>query len=66
MSMQDKFDRLNRETRAYNNGITRQIDPTGNAKYESAPKYGTSEYWRNYWNNQTFKQNNRQYSQHYY
>lgn len=57
----DKFERLNRETRDWNNGITRNISPTGNNT-----EYGTSEYWRNYWNNQTYKQNNGQYSKRYY
>ena len=57
----DKFERLNQETRDWNNGITRNIDPTA-----SGPKYGTSAYWFNYWNNQTYKTNNGQYSKHYY
>lgn len=57
----DKFERLNKETRDWNNGISRNIDPTPiNAKY------GTREYWISYWNNKTFKQNNGQYSKHYY
>jgi hypothetical protein len=58
------FDRLNRETRDYNNGITRNISPTGSTG--SSAKYGTSEYWRNYWNNKTYKENNGEYSRHYY
>ena len=53
----DKFERLNRETREFNNRVDRLS--------ESSNKYGTKEYWMNYWNNQTYKQNNGQYSQHY-
>ena len=59
--MKDLFERLNRETRDYNNGITRSIDPTA-----SGAKYGTKEYWQNYWNNKTYKKNNGQYSKHYF
>ena len=55
------FDRLNRETRNYKNGVTRNISPTS-----SNAKYGTSEYWRNHWNNQTYKANNGCYSKHYF
>lgn len=55
------FERLNRETRDYNNGITRNIDPTS-----SNAKYGTSEYWTNYWNNKTYKTNNNEYSRKYF
>ena len=54
------FDQLNKQTRDWNNGISRTIDPTN-----SNTKYGTSEYWHNYWNNRTYKQNNGQYSRHY-
>lgn len=60
----DKFERLNRETSEYNNR-RRNMDPTG-SNYGSTPKYGTSEYWRNYWNNQTYKTNNGQYSKKYF
>lgn len=59
--MKDLFERLNRETRDYNNGITRSIDPT-----TSNAKYGTKEYWQNCWNNQTYKKNNGQYSKHFF
>lgn len=55
----DKFERLNRETRDYNNN--KEV----NRFSQSTPNYGSSEFWRNYWNNQTFKQNNGQYSRHY-
>lgn len=58
----DKFERLNRETREYNN---RNFDRLRDSS-TSAPRYGTSEYWRNYWNNQTYKRNNGQYSRKYY
>lgn len=54
----DKFERLNRETREFNN---RNVDRFN----QSTPSYGTSEYWHNYWNNQTYKANNGQYSSHY-
>lgn len=54
----DKFERLNRETREFN-------DKNINRFNSSAANYGTSEYWRNYWNNQTFKANNGQYRNHY-
>lgn len=54
------FEQLNRETFNYNNGISRNISPTTGAKY------GTREYWQNYWNNQTYKQNNGEYSRKYF
>ena len=54
----DKFERLNRETREFNNRNVDRFNP-------STPCYGSSEYWRNYWNNQTYKANNGQYSRHY-
>ena len=57
----DKFERLNRETRDWNNGISRSIDPTA-----SRTRYESAEYWQNYYNNQTYKQNNGQYSKHFY
>lgn len=55
------FDRLNRETRDYNNGITRNISPTG-----GSAKYGTREYWLAYWNNKTYKTNNGAYPERLY
>ena len=55
----DKFERLNYETRQYNNN--RPIN-----RFNSNDKYGTKEYWLNYWNNQTYKTNNGQYSNKYY
>lgn len=55
----DKFERLNMETREFNNRNVNRFSP-------STPKYGTSTYWQNYWNNQTYKNNNGQYSKHYY
>lgn len=57
--MMDKFERLNRETRDFNN---RNVDRFNTA----SPKYGSHEYWQNYWNNQTYKQNNGEYSKKYY
>ena len=53
------FERLNRETREYNN---RNVDRFNT----SASSYGTSGYWRNYWNNKTYNSNNGQYSRNYY
>ena len=53
------FDRLNWETRNYNNNLP--IDRFN----PSTPTYGTSAYWQNYWNNQTYKANNGQFSSHY-
>lgn len=57
--MYDKFERLNRETREFNNRNVDRFNP-------STPKYGTSEYWRNYFNNQTYKSNNGEYSRKYF
>jgi hypothetical protein len=54
------FDKLNRETKEFNNrNVDRFNSSTPNA-------YGTSTYWQNYWNNQTYKQNNGQYSKKYF
>ena len=53
----DKFERLNRETNEFNNRNVNHYNPNN--------RYGTHEYWQNYWNNQTYKQNNGQYSKHY-
>ena len=55
----DKFERLNRETREWN---ARNVDRFNT----STPKYGTAAYWQNYYNNQTYKANNGQYSKKYY
>lgn len=55
----DKFEILNRETRDFNNHNVNRFSP-------STPKYGTAEYWRNYYNNQTYKKNNNQYSKKYF
>lgn len=54
----NRFENFNRDTREYNNKNVNRFNGSCN-------KYGTSEYWRNYWNNQTYKQNNNQYSKHY-
>lgn len=54
----DIFEKLNRETNDYNNKNVNRFN-------QSVNKYGTSDYWLNYWNNQTYKQNNGQYSKHY-
>lgn len=58
----DKIERLNRETQEWRNTFVTR--PAANTN--SAPKYGTSEYWLNYWNNQTYKANNGQYSKKYF
>ena len=55
----DIFDKLNRETNDFNN---RNV----NRYSASTPAYGTSDYWRNYWNNRTYKTNNGAYSAKYY
>ena len=54
----DKFERLNRETRDFNN---RNVDRFN----ESCKPTYTSQWWVNYNNNQVFKQNNGQYSNKY-
>lgn len=48
------FDRLNRETREYNAKNVNRFNP-------STPSNKFSEYWKNYYNNQTYKQNNGQF-----
>ena len=53
------FEKLNRETREHN---ARNVNRFNTA----TPKYGTPAYWQNYWNNQTYKQNNGEYSKKYY
>lgn len=55
--MENKFERLNRETREHNN---RNVN-----RFNQGNKYGTPEYWKNYYNNQTYKMNNGQYSDYY-
>lgn len=55
----DKFERLNRETQEHNNKNVDRFNSSCN-------NYGTKEYWQNYFNNQTFKQNNGQYSKKYF
>jgi hypothetical protein len=57
----DKFDRLNEETQRMRDRFVTRPSSYSN----SSPKYGTREYWQNYWNNKTFKSNNGQYSNHY-
>ena len=52
------FEKLNRQTREFNN---RNVDRFN----KSSPKYGSANYWLNYRNNQTYKENNGQYSEHY-
>ena len=59
--MMDKFERLNRETRDYNNGITRSITPTN--KTNCSMK--ASDLLANY-NNYTYKANNGVYPEKLY
>lgn len=54
----DKFDRLNRETREYNNRNVDRFNPSTKSNYTYFDPYKQ--------NNQTYKQNNGQYSKHYY
>ena len=53
------FDRLNRETREYNNTNVDRYNP-------STPKQNTSYSYLQYLNNQTYKQNNGIYSKKYF
>ena len=55
------FEKLNKETFNHNNGISRNISPT-----TGITRYGTVEYWRNYWNNETYKSHNGEHSKKYY
>lgn len=54
--MKDLFDRLNQETRDYNNGVTRSIAPTSTTNC----RMKASELLAHY-NNYTYKQNNNIY-----
>lgn len=54
--MTNLFDRLNKETSDYNNGITRNIDPTSKTNC----KMKASDLLANY-NNYNYKQNNGAY-----
>ena len=54
------FDKLNKETRDWNNGVTRNISPTDNTHRMKA-----SDLLSNY-NNYTYKQNNGTYSKKYF
>ena len=53
------FEQLNRETREHNNRNVNRFNT-------STPKNNASPAWLNYYNNQTYKQNNNQYSKKYY
>lgn len=55
------FDRLNRETREFNNRNVDRFNESTKANYNYFDPYK-----QNYLNNQTFKANNGQYSKHYY
>lgn len=55
----DLFDKLNRETREWNARNVDRYNP-------SNPKTNASESWLNYYNNQTYKINNGEYSKKYY
>lgn len=53
--MMDKFERLNRETFRYNNGLSRSIDPTAGSNKRSVKDILSD------WNNRTYKMNNGAY-----
>lgn len=55
--MMDKFDRLNRETREYNNKNVDRFNNSTKSNYNYFDPYRQ--------NNQTYKQNNGQYSNYY-
>jgi hypothetical protein len=58
------FDRLNRETREWNNRscpAPSQRTPTSTGQQRQY-----CEQWQNYYNNQTYKQNNGQYTKKFY
>ncbi len=54
------FDKLNKETREYNSRVHEYYNYSIEQKQNPI-----SAYWLNYYNNQTYKQNNGQYSSHY-
>ena len=55
--MMDKFDRLNRETREYNNRNVDRFNPSTKSNYSYFDPYAQ--------NNRTYKENNGQYANHY-
>lgn len=55
------FDRLNRETQAWRNEFVTRTPSSATDPY----RYGSSEYWLNRKNNETYKNNNGQYSNYY-
>lgn len=55
------FDKLNRETREYNNRNVDRFNPSTQGNYNFFNPYK-----QNYLNNETYKQNNGQYSKKYY
>ena len=54
----DKFDRLNRETREYNNRNVDRFNPSTKSNYSYFDPYRQ--------NNQVYKNNNGEYSRNYY
>ena len=54
----DKFERLNRETREYNNRNVDRYNPSTKSNYNYFDPYKL--------NNQTYKSNNGSYSNYYY
>lgn len=58
---ESKFDRLNRETREFNNRNVDRFNPSTQKNYNS---YNPEK--QNNLNNKTYKQNNGQYSSKYY
>ena len=55
------FDRLNRETQEHNNRNVNRFNPSTESNYSFF-----NPYQQNYYNNQTYKQNNGEYSRKYY
>ena len=56
----NKFDRLNRQTREFNNRNVNRFNPSTQGNYSNGN-------WRqNYCNQQTYYQNNGQYAKRYY
>lgn len=55
------FDRLNRETQAWRNEFVTREPSRATDPY----RYGSSAYWLNRKNNETYKYNNGQYSNYY-
>jgi hypothetical protein len=53
------FEKLNRETQDHNNKNVNRYNPATQQKIYN-------QFWQNYYNNKTYKNNNGQYSKKYY